>query len=1032
MHFVMRILTKLPSPAKWLAVFIIMHLSFSLPAQTPFTISGKVVSDNGGALDGVSIAAKGTKEATTTHSNGTYSINVSNSQGVLVFSFVGYQPKEVPIEGRSSIDVSLSLENKSLEQVVVVGYGTQRKRDVTGAVASISEAQIKQVPIVSADQALQGRTSGVQVTQTSGEPGAPISIRVRGGNSINAGNEPLFVLDGYPLSPGSSLSSINPSDIASMEILKDASATAIYGSRGANGVVLITTKRGKLGKPVISYEMYTGLQHLRRKIPLLDAPQYAELLNEANVNSGAAPVFTPEQIAGFGKGTDWQDELFRPAKISNHQLSVSGGAENVRYALSGNYFNQEGIVINSGFKRYSFRANVDITFSPKIKVGSSLTVSHSKINGVETASDGRGVINNALSFTPIATVYNADGSFNQVDIPQVDVRGNPVARALATTDKGYRSRLLGNAYIDYSVLKDLTLRVSMGADLNYSKNNFHLPGTILEGSSTRGYASVFNDLSSSWLNENTLTYNKVFTDHSLNVVVGTSFQKFNYENALARTQNFSTDVLTFNDLSTGESPQPPTSTSSSNSLLSYLGRVNYSFKQKYLLTLTTRVDGSSRFGEGNKFAVFPSGSFGWRLGEENFIKNLNIFSDLKIRVSGGITGSQEIGNFRSLAALSPSRYILGAGNNYAPRIGFSVNRVPNPDLRWESTRQFDVGLDMAFFDNRITATLDAYYKRTYDLLLDVPLPFTSGFGTSLQNVGTTENRGIELSINSQNITGAFNWTTDFNIATNKNKVLSLGEVDFFYAGTSSGGQKYGASGIIKVGQPIGSFIGILADGIFQNQGEVNAHAIKTSTGATQLIQPNAKPGDRRFVDFNNDGTINASDRVIIGKAYPRFFGGITNNFSYKGVELSIFLQGVYGSSILNLVHPELENLTGGNNQLTTVLNRWRPDRPGNTIPRAAKVTSAPNLIHSDMVENGSHLRARNISLAYNLPSALLSKFKVQNIRIYLSAQNLFTITDYSGYDPEVNSFGQSNLSLNTDYGAYPTSKMFLAGLNIGF
>lgn len=1023
---------KLPLPAIWLTVLYVALISFNLQAQTPLTISGKAVSDNGEALDGVTVALKGTQEATTTISDGTYSLKVPDGRGVLVFSFIGYQPKEVTINSSSSINVSLSLENKSLEQVIVVGYGTQKKRDVTGAVASISEAQIKQVPIVSADQALQGRTSGVQVTQTSGEPGGPISIRVRGGNSINAGNEPLFVLDGYPLSPGSSLSSINPNDIASMEILKDASATAIYGSRGANGVVLITTKRGKVGKPSVTYEMYTGLQQLRRKLPLLDAQQYSELLNEANVNSGSAPVFTPQQIAAFGKGTDWQEELFRTAKITNHQLGVSGGAENVRYALSGNYFNQEGIIINSGFKRYSFRANVDININRKLKVGNSLTLSNSHLSGVETASDGRGVINNALSFTPLSPIYNADGSFNQVDIPQVDVRGNPVARALATTDKSNRSRMLGNAYVEYAVLKNLTLRATIGADLNYSKNNFYIPGTIFEGSSTRGYASVFNDLGSSWLNENTLTYNKIIQDHSLNVVVGTSFQKFNYENALARTQGFSTDVLTFNDLSTGESPQPPTSTSSSNSLLSYLGRINYSFKQKYLFTLTTRMDGSSRFGEGNKFAVFPSGSFGWRLGEETFVKNLDIFSDLKIRVSAGITGSQEIGNYRSLAALGPSRYTFGAGSNYVPRVGFSVNSVSNPDLRWESTRQYDVGLDMAFFNNRLTATIDAYYKSTSDLLLNVPLPFTSGFGTSLQNIGKTENRGIELSVNSQNIAGAFNWATDFNIAANRNKVVDLGNVDFFYAGTTSGGQKYGASGIIQVGQPIGSFIGILADGIFQNQEEVNAHSIKTANGTTTLIQPNAKPGDRRFVDYNNDGTINASDRLIIGKAYPKFYGGITNNFSYKGVELSIFLQGVYGSSILNLVHPELENLTGGNNQLTTVLDRWRPDKPSNIIPRAARVTSAPNLIHSDMVESGSYLRPRNISLAYNLSSNLLSNIKIRSIRVYVSAQNLFTITDYSGYDPEVNSFGQNNLSLNTDYGAYPTSKMFLAGLNIGF
>lgn len=998
-------------------------------------ISGKVTDNQNISLPGVSVRLEGAAtQSKTTDADGNYSFtNLPQGSYTISFTYIGFTKltKSLTLGENqvSVVNVSLQDEISNLNEVVVVGYGTQKRSDLTGAIASVSEKEIKQVPVLSTDQALQGRASGVQVIQSSGEPGAPISIRVRGGTSINAGNEPLFVVDGYPLDPGSSLTSINPSDIESLEILKDASATAIYGSRGANGVVLVTTKRGKLGKPVVTYESYAGQQQVRRTLPLLNAQQYAELLNEANVNSGADPAFTPQQIAAMGPGTNWQDELFRNALITNHQLGVNGGTETIRYAVSGNFFKQDGIIINSGFQRSSFRANLDIKLNDKFKVGNSLTIAHTNNSGVETANDGRGVINNALRFTPIATVYNADGTFNQVDIPQVDVRGNPVARSLATTDRARGTRVLGNAFVDYSILKNLVLKVSVGADLNLSKNNFYVPSTIFEGNSTQGFASVSNSVVNSWLNENTLSYNKVFNGiHSLNVVGGVTFQKFDFESAVASTQGFTTDALTYNNLGTGSSPQPPGSNSYQNTLMSYLGRVNYVLNDKYLFTLTGRADGSSRFGSGNKMAFFPSGSIGWRASEEDFIKNLNVFSNLKLRASVGLTGNQEIPNYQSLAQLGTSRYLFGG----VPQVGFSVGRVPNPDLRWESTRQMDVGLEMGFFNNRLTSTIDFYSKRTYDLLLNVPLPFTSGFGGALQNIGATQNRGVEFALNSQNFTGAFSWSTSLNLSANRNKVLDLGGVDFFFAGESSGGEKYGNSGIIQVGQPIGSFVGITADGIFQSDAEVKAHTTTLPNGTVKIIQPSAKPGDRRFIDSNQDGAINAADRTIIGRAYPKFFGGLSNNFSYKGFDLNVFLQGVYGSSILNLVRPGLENVTGGNNQLTTVLDRWTPTNPSTTVPRAVTRTNTPNLISTAMLEDGSYLRAKNITLGYNLPASVLKSLKVANARVYLSGQNLFTITNYSGYDPEVNTFGASTLSLNTDFGAYPTAKTFMLGLNVGF
>ena len=1001
------------------------------------TVAGTVTAaDNGEPLPGVSVLVKGTQAGTTTDQRGEFSVNVPDQGAVLVFSFVGYVAQEVKVGSQTRLSVSLEADTKSLSEVVVVGYGSVKRKDITGSVSSISEQTIKQTPLLSADQALQGRAAGVQVVQTSGEPGAPISVRVRGGGSINAGNEPLFVVDGFPLTPGSSLNSFNPSDIESIEVLKDASATAIYGSRGANGVVLVTTKRGKRGKPVVSLESYYGQQTLRKKIPLLNARQFAELLNESSANSGKPIPFTSDQVAALGEGTDWQDELYRPAPITSHQLSVTGGSDQVRYAVSTNYFKQDGIVVNTGFDRISFRTNLDFDLSKRVKAGTSLTFARTQSRGVETQSDGRGVVANTLAFTPLSTLRDTDGNFTQVDIPQVDIKGNPVARTLASTDISVSNRLLANLFVDYKIIDNLTLRVSAGADVGYGKGDYYLPSTVYEGVPTNGYAQVSTNLGNSWLNENTLTYARQFGRSSLNVLAGLSLQKFTSENATARTQNFSNDILTYNNLFTGADPQPPYSGGAENSLRSYIGRVNYGFADRYLVTLTARADGSSRFGAGNKTALFPSGALAWRVSEEEFFKPLKFVSDLKLRVSAGVTGNQEIGNYQSLASLSPSRYVLGGGPNYAPRVGFTNDRVANPDLRWESTRQLDAGADLSLFGGRVSTTVDWYYKRTYDLLLGVPLPFTSGFTSALKNLGTTENRGLEWSVSSRNVTsskGGFTWTTDLNLARNRNKVLDLGDVDQIFVGSSSGGRKYGNPSILRVGEPMGSFYGIVADGIFQSQEEVNNYVATLPDGSTKKIQPNAKPGDRRFQDLNNDGIINGSDRTIIGRAQPKFFGGITNTFGYKGLQLTVFMQGVYGSSVLNLLAPERTDVSGASgNQFATVLDRWTPTNPSNTVPRALLASVSPNIISSYMIENGSFLRFKTITLAYNLPPALLGRIGLGSIRLYVTGQNLITLNQYSGYDPEVNTFSQSNLSVNTDYGAYPTAKTILGGLNISF
>ena len=810
------------------------------------TIRGKVTSsDNGEPLPGVSVLAKGTQRGTTTDQAGEFAVEIpASGTPVLVFSFVGYESQEIPVGNQTRIDLALQADTRALGEVVVVGYGTVRRKDITGSVTSISEETIKQTPILSTDQALQGRAAGVLVVQTSGEPGAPISVRVRGSGSINAGNEPLFVVDGFPLNPGSSLNSFNPSDIESIEVLKDASATAIYGARGANGVVLVTTKRGKRGKPVVSLESYYGQQTLRKKIPLLNARQFAELLNESSVNAGQPAPFTSGEVAALGEGTDWQDELYRPAPITNHQLSVVGGTDQVRYAVSTNYFKQDGIVVNTGFDRISFRTNLDFDLSQRVKAGTSLTFARTQQRGVETQNDGRGVVSNTLAFTPLSTLRDANGDFTQVDIPQVDIKGNPVARTLASSDVYVSNRLLANLFVDYKIIDHLTLRVSAGADVGYGKGNFYVPSTVYEGRPTNGYAQVSTNLGNSWLNENTLTYARQFGRSSVNVLAGLTLQKFASEGATARTQNFSNDILAYNDLFTGADPQPPSSGRADNALRSYIGRINYGFADRYLVTLTARADGSSRFGAGNKTALFPSGALAWRVSEEEFMKPLRFVSDLKLRFSAGVTGNQEIGNYQSLASLSPQRYVLGSGANYTPRVGFTNGRIANPDLRWESTRQLDAGLDLSLFGGRVSTTLDWYYKRTYDLLLNVPLPFTSGFTSALKNLGTTENRGVEWNVSSRNVVsnkGGFTWTTDLNVARNRNKVLDLGDVDYLFVGSSSGGRKYGNSSILRVGEPMGSFYGIIADGIFQSLEEVNSHVATLETAPPRRFSPTPSP-----------------------------------------------------------------------------------------------------------------------------------------------------------------------------------------------
>ena len=1010
----------------------------TLPARDAVTdraISGRVTDEtNNTGLPGVSVVIKGTRLGTITDQDGTYRLAIpqlyDREATMLVLSFIGYATREVVIGSRTTINVGLLVDNKQLNEVVVVGYGQVRKSDLTGAVATVPVEEIRKVAVTSLDQALQGRAAGVQITQNSGAPGGTTSIRIRGGNSIQGDNEPLYVIDGIPFKndgagSGSSfnvLSTLNPSDIESMSVLKDASSTAIYGSRGANGVVIITTKRGKAGKSTINFDAYYGVQDVRRKYPVLNGREYAQFVNDANTNEGRPAVYSPTQVDGFGEGTDWQNEIFRQAPMSNYQLSISGGDERTQYAVSGGYFKQNGIVVNSDFDRYSFRVNLDRKLTSKIKVGNNLTVSRTVTNQSRTDGDlgSAGLVTiAALQFPPILPVRSADGSYLLTDPALTFTADNPVVLARDSKNRNTAYRVFGNVFGDYQIIDGLNLRVSLGIDGILQKQDSYLPRSVSSGLAQGGAASIYNGQSITWLNENLLTYTRtIHIDHAITALIGYTQQANRTESSSAAARNFVNDNLGSSNLGSASVPLTPASGIGSWGLESYLARLNYGYKDKYLVTASFRADGSSRFGINKQYGYFPSAALAWRISEEAFLKNNRIVNDLKLRATYGLTGNQDgIGNYPAYSLLGTQNYVFG--NTVSTGLG--PGQIANPDLSWETTSQADLGIDLGLLNSRITLTADVYLKRTRDLLLNVTIPSTSGYSSAIKNLGRVQNKGIELGISSRNIDGAFKWNTDVNFALNRNQVLDIGGAPQIFAGNVANIGQNLNSGIIRVGEPLGSFFGYVTNGLYQTTDEL-----------TTLSDPQArKPGDRKYLDLNGDKKIDDNDRTIIGRAQPKFIGGISNTVSFKGVELTAFFQGVYGNNILNANRFELEYLNGTTNQDRDALNRWTPTNTNTDIPRAS-TTRPANRISTRQIEDGSYLRLKSLQLAYSLPGAVIKRLKIQSLRVYVTAQNYLTWTNYSGYDPEVNRFGQDSRSQGFDYASYPAAKTMLFGLNIGF
>ncbi len=979
------------------------------------TISGKVIdlaTDEG--LPGVNILAKGTSTGTVTDINGNYRLSVEDDVTTLVFSSIGYESEEIQINGRAIINVSLSPDIKALQEVLVVGYGTQKKSDLTGSVASVSEEELTAYPASSAVQALQGRAAGVTVQSTNGEPGAGYKIRIRGGTSINASSDPLFVVDGLV---GAVLPP--PEDIASIEVLKDASATAIYGSRGANGVVMITTKSGESGKTQVNFNTSYSLQNEIGRLDVLNAPQFAEYINEARGTDFY-------DLNNLEADTDWQDLIFQQGNIQNYQLSVSGGKEDISYYVSGVLYDQKGVVETSEYNRMSLTTNLKFDVSERIRLNLNSLIFSSKQNGVQTQAghggggDG-GVITNAQRFEPTVGILDENGEYNdsKVGIAPFD---NPMAVIRGREQEHKRENLQTNLKAEFDLAEGLVFNSTFGIIFRNQVNGVYNNRISNEGETSNGEGSINNRRNFNFLTENYLNYDVTLGGkHNLVLTGGYSYQRFTNEFFVASNQGFISDALSYWNLSAGSNLQTPNSSTSESEISSFYGRANYNFDERYLLTFTGRYDGASQFSEGNKWSFFPSGAFSWNIDNESFFPENNTMTGLKLRTSYGLTGNQAIGPYESLARISPTFFVLNGSivNSVRP------TAIANKELTWETTAQFDIGVDAEFLAGRLNLTADYYRKLTSDLLFEIPIPAFSGYTSRLENIGEIENKGFEFLANSKNLVGNFKWSTSFNITLNRNKVVKLPDGnDIIYAG-APGYLINGAlqHAVLREGEPVGSFYGYVYEGVYQ-EGE------EFITGGSFETEP----GGEKFADLNGDDVLNDKDRKIIGDPNPDAIWGLNNDFSYKGFDLNIFFQAYTGGDIMNFTKMELDRLSGNSNATTDALNRWTPENTNTDVPKAT--AGRVSRTSTRFMEDGSFIRLKNISLGYNFSSELLNRLKIRKARLYVSAQNLLTFTKYSGVDPEVayKSSGStnSNINLGLDYGSYPNTVAYTFGINLGF
>ena len=932
----------------------------------------------------------------------------------------------------TQVSIELTTQVIALDAIVATGYGPSTRRALTGAVSSISgdDVTVEAAPTVTLSGALQGKAAGVQVVSASGFPGAGESVRIRGTNSITANSEPLHVIDGVPVTQGTSSSDptqnplvgINPNDIESIEILKDASATAIYGARGANGVVLVTTRGGGERGNVVTFETSYGIQEISKTIDVLNARQYRELRNEAMTNVGQTPQYTPEEVSGAST-TNYPDLLLRTAGQQDHTLTFSGSTEGTQYLISGNYVEQEGIVRGTDFERYSGRVNLERNFSNRFRAGTNLSItrlSHdlSQVENGQLAGNSRGLLA-AMIYDPALPVRNDEGEYIKQALLGEFVN-NPVATVNELIDRRSETRFIGSLFGEYQVTDDLRFRNRFAANIWDAFNPFFAPSNIQQGFTTNGEANVWQGRSLDLLNEFLVDYE---TDDigpgDLTFLGGFTYQENDFDFTNINATDFLIEQPKWNALQ-GAAQRPVVSSGRSEwTLLSYLSRVNYNIEDRYIFTVTGRYDGSSRFGENNKWAFFPSGAFAWRAIDEDFMADQDFFDDLKLRLSYGITGNQAVDPYNSLAGMAFTESAIGGQTTIALAPG---SRAPNPNLKWETTEQFNVGVDMSFWDNRLSLSADAYQATTDDLLLIVNMPFTSGFQDQLRNVGSIQNRGIELSLSSLNVSGDnFTWETRLNLARNSNEVQAIDAREFIETGGDRWGWAVGGnSHIIKPGEPLGAIYGYNVMGLWQ---EGDACDISEPRPTLDCV-----PGELRIEDVNGDGRIDPEDRTIIGYADPDFYGGITNTMTYGPFTLSSFINFSVGNDLVNASNAFLMNSTGQLNERAEVLNRWTPQNTDTDIPRAN--ANRRTLLYSTLVEDGSYLRLQNVTLGYQLPAQFLGP--ARSGEIFLTAQNLLTLTGYTGFDPEVNSLGGAPAARGLDVGAYPRARIFNFGARVSF
>jgi len=961
-------------------------------------LKGKIKDEKGSGIPGVSILVKNTTVGTVTDVDGNFSLKIPDDDPVLVISSIGYVTSEVPVGNRSVLDFSLTVDTKQLSELVIIGYGEQSKKTITGSIASVDIKSTENVPAVGSDQLLQGRISGVEVRTNSGEPGSGIVVRVRGTSSITGSSDPLYVVDGIPVQsnslsdsrilgsrPTNPMADINPADIASIEVLKDASSTAIYGARAANGVVLITTKRGSSGDKVkISFDAYAGFQKPWKKLASVDGPTYEMLINEASVNNGGQPVYANPDAAITN---NWQDYIWNTGTMQNYNLSFQGGNDKVQYFLSGSRTSQEGILKGADFHRNSIRANLDFNATKKLKIGSSLLFSGSDRNRI---FDGGviGAVVTAKVYPPNQPLYQPDGSLTRLNSYE-----NPYLVISEADNKMFNNRFLGNVSAKYEFFDGFSFQTNLSIDYGVVRERQYYSTLLITGAANNGLARASSVEDKNWINENLLSYAASRGNHNFSALAGFSFQESERPRIYAEGKQFPSDQ--FREISSAAVQLSATENTSSG-LSSVFGRFVYDYNRKYMATFTIRRDGSSRFGSDHKWGTFPSVALGWNVSDEAFLADNKTVSALKLRASYGLTGNQNgIGDYQSLD-------LWAGGENYVDYAGTKPIQLGNPNLKWETTYQLDLGVDVGLFNNKVNLVVDYYDKITRDLLLAVPIPATSGFQTLVQNYGKVGNKGIEIGISADAVKKEnFSWNINFNIAGNKNKVLKIaapfntGNLQIFR---------------VQEGSPLYSFY-------MHEQLGVDP---QTGSPIWNVLEP-----DRPF---------NASlDRKIVGDANPDFFGGLTNTLTYKGFDLMAFLQYSYGNQMFNQTGMyQQHGGTTRENFLATQLGRWQKPGDVTMVPKMTNANYATSLRPSRFIEDASYLRVKNVSVGYNFPRKMIRAARIQNLRVYVAAQNLLTFTKYSGLDPELSGNQTVTLAQGVDLNTTPQPRVFMAGFNVSF